>query len=131
MAVAEPRAAPGRTPARPPLRAPAASPSASSKMDLPAPVSPVRTFRPGANSSAACSIRTMSRMVSAASTGLDSSEDAADSLTDPGALVFLRLQVAPLQNVIGVLVPARAGIIAPQHGGRGLGFPVQPQAVIG
>ena len=51
-------------------RPPTARPSESSRMDLPAPVSPVSTFRPGANSSAACSIRTMSRMVSAASTPL-------------------------------------------------------------
>ncbi len=43
----------GRTAARPPPRPPAARPSASRRMDLPAPVSPVSTLRPGANSSAA------------------------------------------------------------------------------
>ena len=67
-AVALPCAAPARTEARP--RPPTARPSESSRMDLPAPVSPVSTFRPGANSSAACSIRTMSRMVSVESTSV-------------------------------------------------------------
>src|SRR5471030_3303395 len=102
-------------------------------MDLPAPVSPVSTLRPGANSSAACSIRTMSRMVSAVSTSGPApeafsrkmrptleSENAVESLTDPGAFVFHGLEIAALQDVVGILVPGRAGIIGAQHGGGGL-----------
>src|SRR2546421_12473518 len=98
-------------------------------MDLPAPVSPVSTFMPGANSSAACSIKTMSRMVSAASTPacLPNLENLMESLTDPGASVFHWFQVAALEDVVGVLVPARTRIVPSQHGGGGLGFAVQAQ----
>src|SRR5258708_17368046 len=134
-AVAEPWFAPARTAARPlePVGPPTASPSESSKMDLPAPVSPVSTFRPGANSSSACSISTMSRIVSAASTLrlFESLEHFVESLTDPGTLVFLGLQIAALENVKGVAIPARAGIVVPQHGGGRLRLAVQAQAVIG
>src|SRR5580658_6786972 len=129
MAVALPCAAPGRTVARP--RLPTASPSESSRMDFPAPVSPVRTLRPGANSSAACSISTMSRTVRAASIYENPNlENPVESLADPGAFVFLGTKVAALQYVIGVRVPLAAGIIGAQHGGGGLGFAVQAERVI-
>jgi len=45
-------------------RAPSASPSESSRIDLPAPVSPVSTPRPGSNSSSSRSISTTSLMTS-------------------------------------------------------------------
>src|SRR5579864_4672061 len=127
-AVAEPWAAPGRTDARP--RPPAANPKASRRIDLPAPVSPVRTFRPGANSSAAASIKTMSRTVSAASIDRPFESLAQDS-GYPRALVNLRLQMMPLQELVGVLVPGAAGIIVAQHGGRGFRFAVDTQRIVG
>src|SRR5580704_17093029 len=129
MAVADPCAAPGRTPARP--RPPTAKPSESSRMDLPAPVSPVRTLRPGANSSAACSIRTMSRTVSAASKAGPESKHLMESFIYPRLLVSLGQEIAPFQDVIGILVPDGAGIIGAQHGGGGLRLAVQPEGIIG
>ncbi len=48
-------------------RLPSASPSASSRIDFPAPVSPVSTQSPGRNARSSRSIRTMSRMVSPSS----------------------------------------------------------------
>ena len=56
-----PWAAPWRTSEASP-RAPSASERASSRMDFPAPVSPVRTERPGAKSMSSRSIRTISRI---------------------------------------------------------------------
>ena len=56
-----PCAAPWRTSEASP-RAPSASDSASSRMDLPAPVSPVSTERPGEKSMSSRSIRTISRI---------------------------------------------------------------------
>src|SRR5690348_15125443 len=127
-AVAEPCAAPGRTEARP--RPPAANPKASSRIDLPAPVSPVRTFKPDANSSAAASIKTMSRTVSAAS--IDRSfESLAQDSGYPRALVNLGLQVTALQEFVGVLVPGAAGIVVAEHGGGGFRFVVYAQRIIG
>src|ERR1700749_1246777 len=128
MAVADPWLAPGRTPARP--RAPMVSPSESSRMDLPAPVSPVSTFSPGANSSAALSIRTMSRTVRAASIG-DSLENLRESFADPGAFVFYRFHMVALQEIISVPVPLAARIVGAQNGGRRLGFVVDAERVIG
>ena len=65
-AVTCPCSAPWRTRAASP-RAPSASAKASSRMDLPAPVSPVSTDRPDAKSISSRSMRTMSRMESRAS----------------------------------------------------------------
>src|SRR6478672_875346 len=65
-AVTCPCSAPWRTRAASP-RAPSASAKASSRMDLPAPVSPVSTDRPEAKSISSRSMRTMSRMESRAS----------------------------------------------------------------
>src|SRR5579875_3131206 len=48
-------------------RIPSSSPSAVMMMVLPAPVSPDRTFRPGANSSTACSIIAKLRIRSSSS----------------------------------------------------------------
>ena len=56
-----PCAAPWRTSEASP-RAPSASDKASSRMDLPAPVSPVRTERPAEKSMSSRSIRTISRI---------------------------------------------------------------------
>src|SRR5918993_1170330 len=50
-------------------RAPSARPSASSRIDLPAPVSPVSTPRPGSNSSSSLSTNTTSLMASCLSIG--------------------------------------------------------------
>ena len=62
-AVTCPCGSPWRT--RPPSpRAPSASAKASRRIDLPAPVSPVRTERPSSKSSSSRSIRTMSRIAS-------------------------------------------------------------------
>src|SRR5262249_46690443 len=65
-AVTWPCSAPWRTNATSP-RAPSARAKASSRMDLPAPVSPVSTDRPEANSISSRSIRMMSRIESRAS----------------------------------------------------------------
>src|SRR5215470_6727453 len=65
-AVTWPCSAPWRTNATSP-RAPSARAKASSRMDLPAPVSPVSTDRPEANSISSRSIRIMSRIESRAS----------------------------------------------------------------
>ena len=62
-AVTCPCSAPWRTSAASP-RAPSASAKASSRIDLPAPVSPVSTARPSAKSMSSRSIRTMSRIES-------------------------------------------------------------------
>src|SRR5215471_1338685 len=65
-AVTCPCSAPWRTRTASP-RAPSASAKASSRMDLPAPVSPVSTDKPDAKSISSRSIRTMSRIESRAS----------------------------------------------------------------
>src|SRR5207253_664638 len=61
------RSAPSRTTAASP-RPPTSNSMASTRIDLPAPVSPVRTVKPSASSSEAWSIRTKSRTSSARST---------------------------------------------------------------
>src|SRR4249919_3190366 len=61
VAVTWPCSAPWRTRPESP-RPPSASAKASSRMDLPAPVSPVSTARPRENSISSRSIRTMSRI---------------------------------------------------------------------
>ena len=80
-------------------RAPSARPSASNNMDLPAPVSPVSTPRPPANSKSSASISTTSRIESPVSMALR------------GGRVLLH-------QIIGTGIPFAAGIIGTQHGRR-------------
>src|SRR3954447_10351001 len=120
-AVTWPCSMPWRTrPASP--RPPSASANASSRMDLPAPVSPVSTARPLANSISSRSIRTMSRIDRRASMREDFLAEA-EFLEGPGnvgALVLARLETAGLHESVGVLVPLGVGKIMPEHGGGGL-----------
>src|SRR6202040_291070 len=120
-AVTWPCSAPGATsPASP--RPPSASAKASSRMDLPAPVSPVSTARPRENSISSRSIRTMSRIDRRASMR-DQFLTETHFLEGPGnigTLVLARLETAGLYKIIGVLVPAAVRKIVPEHGGCGL-----------
>src|SRR5262249_50218511 len=117
-AVTWPCSAPWRTRLASP-RAPSASPKASSRIDLPAPVSPVRTERPGAKSMSSRSIRTMSRMDRRDSIKKGGA-DLLEGLADPGALILCRLEPALFHQGVGVLVPRAVGEIVPEHRGRGL-----------
>src|SRR5882757_9935274 len=120
-AVTWPCSTPWRTrPASP--RPPSASAKASRRMDLPAPVSPVKTARPRENSMSSRSIRTMSRIERRASMK-DQFLAETQFLEGPGnigTLVLARLETAGLYKIIGVLVPAAVGKIVPEHGGCGL-----------
>src|SRR3954471_17237471 len=121
VAVTCPCSTPLRTsPASP--RPPSASAKASSRIDLPAPVSPVSTARPRENSISSRSIRTMSRIDRRASMrGKFLTET--HLLEGPGnigPLVLARLETAGLYKIIGVLVPAAVRKIVPEHGSRGL-----------
>src|SRR6201991_2294333 len=115
-AVTWPCSAPLRTrPASP--RPPSASAKASSRMDLPAPVSPVRTARPRENSISSRSIRTMSRIDRRASMRRGFLQ--AYFLEGPGnigPLILARLETAGLYKIVGVLVPAAVRKIVPKHG---------------
>src|SRR6478735_5229275 len=118
VAVTWPCSAPWRTrPASP--RPPSASPNASRRMDLPAPVSPVKTARPRENSISSRSIRTMSRIERRASMPEKFLAEAylLEGPADPGPLILARLETARLYKIIGVLVPAAIGKIMPEHGG--------------
>src|ERR1700761_2714331 len=120
-AVTWPCSAPCRTrPASP--RPPSASANASSRMDLPAPVSPVSTARPRENSILSRSIRTMSRIDRRASMPEKILAEAhfPEGPADPGPLILARLETAGLYKIIGVLVPAAVRKIVPEHGRRGL-----------
>src|SRR6201999_3028452 len=120
-AVTCPCAAPWRTrPASP--RPPSASAKASSRIDLPAPVSPVSTARPRENSISSHSIRTMSRIDRRASMRRQFLAEAPllEGPADPGSLILARLETARLYKIIGVLVPAAVRKIMPEHGGGGL-----------
>src|SRR3954467_4752840 len=121
VAVTWPCSTPLRTsPASP--RPPSASAKASSRIDLPAPVSPVSTARPRENSISSRSIRTMSRIDRRASMrGKFLTET--HLLEGPGnigPLVLARLETAGLYKIIGVLVPAAVRKIVPEHGSRSL-----------
>src|ERR1700704_5551100 len=121
VAVTWPCSTPWRTrPASP--RPPSASAKASSRMDFPAPVSPVSTARPRENSISSRSIRTMSRIDRRASMrGKFLAET--HLLEGPGnigPLVLARLETAGLYKIIGVLVPAAVRKIVPEHGSGGL-----------
>src|SRR5258706_3916563 len=116
-----PCSAPWRTRPESP-RPPSASAKASSRMDLPAPVSPVSTARPRENSISSRSIRTMSRIERRASMRIQFVAET-QFLEGPGnigTLVLARLETAGLYKIIGVLVPAAVGKIVPEHGGCGL-----------
>src|ERR1700761_7093982 len=120
-AVTCPCSTPWRTsPASP--RPPSASAKASSKMDLPAPVSPVSTARPRENSISSRSIRTMSRIERRASMPGKFLAEAnlLEGPADPGPLILARLETAGLYKIIGVLVPAAVRKIVPKHGRGGL-----------
>src|SRR3954464_7238789 len=120
-AVTWPCSTPCRTrPASP--RPPSASAKASSRIDLPAPVSPVSTASPGQNSISSRSIRTMSRIERRASMRDDflTETQFLEGPGDIGTLILARLETAGLYKIIGVLVPAAVGKIMPEHGGRGL-----------
>src|SRR5947209_13481167 len=120
-AVTCPCSTPCRTrPASP--RPPSASAKASSRMDLPAPVSPVSTARPGENSMSSRSIRTMSRIERRASmrNRFLAETQFFKGFGDIGALILARLETAGLYKIISVLVPAAVRKIVPKHGGRGL-----------
>src|SRR6185312_15882514 len=116
-----PCSTPWRTrPASP--RPPSASANASSRMDLPAPVSPVKTARPRENSISSRSIRTMSRIERRASMPEKFLAEACllEGPADPGPLILARLETAGLYKIIGVLVPAAVRKIVSEHRGGGL-----------
>ena len=89
-------------------RLPIARPSASSRIDLPAPVSPVSTPRPGSKSIASRSISTTSWMTSCLSIRRRSRWSA-----------LRRRRRVPLDQLVAALVPFAARIIGAEHG-RGL-----------
>src|SRR6516164_8660623 len=89
-------------------------------MDLPAPVSPVRTASPSPNSISSRSINTMSRIDRRASMPGEFLAETLEGPADPGTLILARLETAGLYKIIGVLVPAAVGKIVTQHGGRSL-----------
>src|SRR4051812_2543488 len=121
VAVTWPCSAPWRTRPESP-RPPSASAKASSKIDLPAPVSPVKTARPRENSISSRSIRTMSRIERRASmTDYFLAETQFfEGPGDIGAPILARFETARLYKIIGVLVPAAVWKIMPEHGGCGL-----------
>src|SRR3954471_19531832 len=123
VAVTCPCSTPWRTrPASP--RPPSASANASSRMDLPAPVSPVSTARPRENSISSRSIRTMSRIDRRASMRdrFLPETQFLEGFGDIGALILARLETAGLYKIIGVLVPAAVRKVVPKYRGGGLGF---------
>src|ERR1700712_5639014 len=120
-AVTWPCSTPWRTsPASP--RPPSASAKASSRMDLPAPVSPVSTARPFENSISSRSIRTMSRIDRRASMRNEILAEAQflEGPGDVGALVLARLETAGLYKIVGVFVPLAVRKVVAKHGGGGL-----------
>src|SRR6185369_15483080 len=121
VAVTWPCSAPWRTRPESP-RPPSASANASSRMDLPAPVSPVSTARPRENSISSRSIRTMSRIERRASMR-DLFLAETQFLEGPGnvgTLVLARLETAGLYKIIGVFVPAAVRKVVAKHRGGGL-----------
>src|SRR5882672_11506070 len=131
-AVTWPCSTPWRTKPESP-RPPSASAKASSRMDLPAPVSPVSTARPRENSISSRSIRTMSRIDRRASMR-DQFLTETHFLEGPGnigTLVLARLETAGLYKIIGVLVPAAVRKVVAKHGGGGLCLADDPDRHIG
>src|SRR6185369_13711942 len=129
VAVTWPCSAPWRTRPESP-RPPSASAKASSRMDFPAPVSPVSTARPRENSISSRSIRTMSRIDRRASmrrlflTAIRIHQGTETHLLEGpgniGTLVLVRLETTGLYKIIGVLVPAAVRKIVPKHSRRRL-----------
>src|SRR6188472_231902 len=116
-----PCSAPWRTrPASP--RPPSASAKASSRMDFPAPVSPVSTASPRENSISSRSIRTMSRIDRRASMRSNFLAETyfLEGPGNIGTLILARFETAGLYNIIGVLVPAAVRKIVPKDGRGGL-----------
>src|SRR4051812_1721524 len=91
-------------------------------MDLPAPVSPVRTARPRENSISSRSIRTMSRIDRRASMRSKFLTETylLEGPGNVGTLILARLETTRLYKIIGVLVPAAVRKIVPKYGRRGL-----------
>src|SRR5262249_8447385 len=116
-----------------------ASAKASSRMDFPAPVSPVRAASPEEKSMSSLSIRTISRtdrrtsMKHRRSLRHDGYEllEAFHCLAQPRALVFARLEAVGLQQIIGVLVPGTVREVVPEHGRRRLGLAGDAEGEIG
>src|SRR6478672_8714306 len=132
VAVTWPWAAPRRTSDASP-RPPMARVKASSRIDFPAPVSPVSTQSPELNSRSSLSIRTMSRIDKAdsmvrASGGLTV---ALPGLGDPRPFIHLRLGAVFLQEGEGIAVPFAVRIVVTQHGGCRLRFRDDAQRDIG
>src|SRR5690606_9840286 len=108
-------------------RQPSTKPRASRRMDLPAPVSPVSTFRPGRNDSSSRSMMSMSRISSPRSIP----ETPRGAGSEPGALHHLPVDVAqpalargvhpqplPRQQAVAVAVEgARLKVVAENRGG--------------
>src|SRR5258705_5252803 len=128
-AVTCPCSAPWRTRPESP-RPPSASAKASSRMDLPAPVSPVSTARPRENSISSRSIRTMSRIdrrasmrskfLTATYIGQGTETHLLEGPGNIGTLVLARLETAGLYKIIGVLVPLAVRKVVAKHGRRRL-----------
>src|SRR5215218_6717054 len=123
VAVTCPCSTPWRTRPESP-RPPSASANASSRMDLPAPVSPVSTARPRENSISSRSIRTMSRIDRRASIRdrFLAETQFFEGFGDIGALILARLETAGLYKIIGVLVPAAVRKVVSKYRGGGLGL---------
>src|SRR5258708_18358624 len=118
-------------------------------MDLPAPVSPVKTANPRENSISSRSIRTMSRIDRRASMrdqswwswfvanpsfaqtgafqglanfgfGTLAETQLLEGLGDVGTRILARLDATGFYKIIGVLIPLAVGKIVPEHGSGGL-----------
>src|SRR5689334_5005317 len=121
VAVTCPCSAPWRTsPASP--RPPSASAKASSRIDLPAPVSPVSTASPRKNSISRRSIRTMSRIDRRASMEEEFLAEThfLEGPADPGPPILARFETARFYNIVRVLIPLAVWKIVTKHGSRGL-----------
>src|SRR3954470_3519888 len=93
-------------------------------MDLPAPVSPVKTASPRENSISSRSIRTMSRIDRRASMQRQFLAEAylLEGPGNVGTLILARLETTRLYKIIGVLVPAAVRKIVAKDGRGGLGL---------
>src|SRR3546814_19827324 len=104
-------------------RAPSARPSASSRMDLPAPVSPVSAHSPRAKDRSRRSMRTTSRMDSAVSMLL--SEGAVPGAAQHAGPVFGRAHVLAFEEGVAVHVQFAARIVVAEH----RGYPIDRRSV--
>src|SRR5215207_8032760 len=94
-------------------RAPSASPNASSRIDLPAPVSPVSTPSPLSNSSSSCSTSTTLRIASCLSTARPRASASA---------LRSGLRRVPRNEFVRAVIPLAARVIPPKDGRRLLRF---------